>query len=498
MSGNARGRRRDPGFCRGEVVVSAIPSARSSDHWGVRPSAGREVGPQLYGSNRVRPTGRSTLLPFALVGVAGDAADLGAGGADPVRTAARLIGTRAAMDVDGLWRASEKARASAIDVVDMFSGCGGMSAGFRIANALVPAFRHILAVDIDVVANETYEENLHHAPVAEDVSALARNGRRLRELLAASGRRPDRPLVMIGCAPCQGFSSHRNAAGAADSRNPLVVDFAKLAARALPDVLIMENVPELLTTRHWSYFSEARRILRRAGYYVSTHVVNMAEFGVPQERFRAVVTGTRSPSAPLRGFLGRPEFRTVREAIGRLAPIEAGGTDPSDPMHYVVRHRPETLDLIRSVPRDGGSRPPGLGPECLRRIEERQGRAGYEDIYGRLFWDRPSITVTHYARNPASGRFLHPEQDRGLSVREAALLQGFPADYAFAGSLDERFRQIGNAVPPPFAAYLAFHVLGELLGPKIPSESHDPGVISPVGASFSRLIPGLKQIGRAA
>jgi len=375
----------------------------------------------------------------------------------------------------------------------MFSGCGGMSVGFRAANALVPAYRHILAIDIDGVANRTYEDNLHLKPVVQDVSDLARHARQFRDLLKASGHRPGQPMVMIGCAPCQGFSSHRNAAGFSDFRNSLVVDFANIAARVRPDAVIMENVPELLTTRHWPFFRDACRILRRAGYYVATEILNMAEFGVPQERFRAVVVGTRRPSAPLHGFLSRSEFRTVRSAIGRLPPIEAGGTDRLDPMHSVVRHRPETIALIRSVPRDGGSRPPGLGPDCLRRIETRQGRAGYEDVYGRLFWDRPSITITHYARNPASGRFLHPEQDRGLSVREAALLQGFPADYAFAGTLDERFRQVGNAVPPPFAAYLAFHVLGEIHGTGIPVESHNPGIVAPVGISFSRLIPGLKQ-----
>lgn len=106
-------------------------------------------------------------------------------------------------------------------------------------------------------------------------------------------------------------------------------------------------------------------------------------------------------------------------------------------------------------------------------------------------WDRPAITITAYARNPASGRYVHPEQHRGLSVREAALLQSFPDDYQFAGSLDERFRQIGNAVPPAFAAHLASHVLRELHSEE-PLESFDEGITKPVGPSFSRLIPALK------
>jgi DNA (cytosine-5)-methyltransferase 1 len=108
-----------------------------------------------------------------------------------------------------------------------------------------------------------------------------------------------------------------------------------------------------------------------------------------------------------------------------------------------------------------------------------------------LYWDKPAITITAYARNPASGRYVHPEQDRGLSVREVALLQSFPRDYDFAGSLDERFRQIGNAVPPVFAAYLAAHIL-EQLKIEIPESESRQGITTPVGPSFARLIPSLK------
>ena len=132
-----------------------------------------------------------------------------------------------------------------------------------------------------------------------------------------------------------------------------------------------------------------------------------------------------------------------------------------------------------------------VGPECLRRAAERNGRAVYEDVYGRLNWDKPAITITAYARNPASGRFIHPEQDRGLTVREAALLQGFPRKYWFAGSLDDKFRQIGNAVPPTFSAYIASFILDALLSRKRTGQ-FSPGIVRAVGPSFSRLIPALK------
>src|SRR5690606_9767835 len=119
------------------------------------------------------------------------------------------------------------------------------------------------------------------------------------------------------------------------------------------------------------------------------------------------------------------------------------------------------------------------------------------DVHGRLHWSKPSITITAYARNPASGRSVHPEQDRGLTTRAAALRQGLPKGYTLHGPLDERFREIGNAVPPVFAAGLAGHLLGELLSSKRISSSFDPGIVEPIGPSFARLIPSLKSGSRA-
>lgn len=388
------------------------------------------------------------------------------------------------------WRRSETASEGPIDVIDMFSGCGGMSAGFRAVNGLVPAFKHILAVDVNKVANRTYEANLGLQPLCADIGELAADEARLRESLRTS-RRQDHPLILIGCAPCQGFSSHRNAAGEGDTRNSLFVDFAKIAVMLNPDVVVVENVPEMLTNRYWPYVNEARRQLEGAGYHTHLSVHNVAAYGVPQERFRAVLLAFRKAFQPLQGFLARSEFRTVRQTIGSLPPVGAGERHPTDAMHYSAGHKESTLETIRAVAKDGGSRPPHVGPACLQRIHERQGRSAYEDVYGRLFWDRPAITITAYARNPASGRYVHPEQDRGLTIREAALLQSFPSDYRFAGSLDDAFRQIGNAVPPVFASSLALHVLSELIGGSA-GKGAEGDIRQPVGSSFSRIIPALK------
>ncbi|MFQ5473878.1 MAG: DNA cytosine methyltransferase, partial [Dehalococcoidia bacterium] len=252
---------------------------------------------------------------------------------DPVRDAAQKLARSAPSSLDKFWRRAREHGGGPIDVIDMFSGCGGMSAGFLAANAVVPAYRLIAAVDIDRVANKTYEKNLGVRPYDDDVSDLARDDARIRTLFGPAPKRRRRPLVLIGCAPCQGFSSHRNSKGKRDQRNSLFSDFARIAAKLLPEAVVIENVPELLTTRYWSHVEEARNILEECGYHVHLGVHNMAEYGLPQERFRALMIAMRKPFVPVRGFLVRSRFRTVRSAIGNLPAVRAGEKHPKDDMH---------------------------------------------------------------------------------------------------------------------------------------------------------------------
>ena len=406
----------------------------------------------------------------------------------PIREAA----IRAATNLDADWSAAKAAEAGPVDVVDMFAGCGGMSAGFLAVNAYVPAYRLAMAVDIDRLAMRTYERNLSLAPTALDLHDFARDQSVIVGMVAARRSSPDTPLVLIGCAPCQGFSSHRNSEGEDDERNSLFLTFAKVAVAIGPDAVIVENVPEVTTDRYWPVVRQARRVLESAGYNVVLTAHDMTEFGVPQHRFRAVMIGMRRPFAMPRGFLSGEARKTVRQAIGHLPPVPPGSACPTDAMHRSAGHRSSTLETIRAVPKNGGNRPSHIGPACLRRIEDRQGRAAYEDVYGRLWWDRPAITITGHARNPASGRYVHPEQHRGLTVREAALIQGFPSAWEFEGNLGPAFMQVGNAVPPPFAAFLAVHLLGEMFAPPLSTMDRGVDIVRSLGPSFSRLIPALK------
>ena len=233
------------------------------------------------------------------------------------------IAAELASNLDQYWSAAGSVTDGPIDVVDMFSGCGGMSAGFRALNGLMPAFRFAGAVDIDHISNRSYEANLGIAPLTGDISELAAHDYLPRE--AIPGRRSRAPLVLIGCAPCQGFSSYRNRKGVKDRRNPLFMDFANIASRLLPTAIVVENVPELLTNRHWRLVHDARTLLERRGYFVHLSVHNMAEFGLPQERFRALLVAMRRPfRLPGGGFLERAQFKTVRDTIAHLPRVQAG------------------------------------------------------------------------------------------------------------------------------------------------------------------------------
>ena len=344
---------------------------------------------------------------------------------------------------------------SCYDFVDFFCGCGGMSYGFHKMAELTGRFRWAGAVDIDKHAIDSYERNYGHRPANVNLGEASAD--EIREVLDLQD---GNELILIGCAPCQGFSSHRKKDHRGpDARNTLVGRFAELAVEFKPKLIIMENVPDLLAKKHWHHFAAFKETVEAAGYHIAVKILGMAGYGTPQARFRTVLIAARDfiPTLP-EPVLAPDQYRTVRDAIGHLPPLTAGGKDAQDPMHMTSKHRKETIDILRQVPKDGGNRPKGVGPQCLDKVE------GFYDVYGRLAWDKTAVTITARCRTPSCGRFVHPEQDRGLSVREAALLQGFPPDFYFEGPFDDKYKQIGNAVSPIFSTRLAGHVLSLLAG----------------------------------
>jgi len=335
-------------------------------------------------------------------------------------------------------------------VLDVFCGAGGASYGFLTAGLEV-----IGGLDADPRAASTFEKNLRAPVLIRDAFRTAP-----RELVEAFGR----PDVLIGCPPCQGFTRLRWGAGD-DPRNNLVLRYLEFVEVLKPDFAVFENVEGFQRYGGGFYASLLVKKLRDLGYGVIEGVLNAADFGTPQMRRRYVVLAAlrsrpRKPepthgdplSESVKSGRLRP-WRTVREVIGGLRPLNAGEADPDDPLHAAPKHTMKVLRFIRAIPKDGGSRldvPRRLWLKCHSRL-----RNGFGDVYGRMKWDAPAPTITGGCLTPSKGRFVHPEQDRGITLREAALLQGFPKDYAFAGTRSSVASQIGNALPPPFASALA-------------------------------------------
>lgn len=350
------------------------------------------------------------------------------------------------------WRPQTKIMSEAtFDVIDFFCCGGGMSLGFA---SLRESFRILGGVDINSTSLKTYELNYGTHVLNADITTISPESSLIQQTFKL---KKNRPLIVIGCAPCQGFSAHRKKYGdkPEDERNTLIGYFSDIAVNLNPDFVVMENVPEILTGKYKNHYEEAKKIFTKNGYYVVQRVYNAAGFGVPQARCRAIIVASKYKNFVLPDeLLFEEEYNTVRDAIADLPYVDARSqTEMADIYHRCSTHKQSTIDVIAQVPHNGGSRPKGVGPKCLDKVN------GFSDVYGRLSWDKPSITITQYARNPASGRYSHPEQNRGLTIREAARLQSFPDGYLWNGSLGDVFKQIGEAVPPLLALAIATQIV---------------------------------------
>lgn len=375
-------------------------------------------------------------------------------------------------------------------ILDFFSGAGGMSLGFASLGRATGLIKVVGGLDIQPEAARTFQKNFGAPCILRDIRTLVTKHDIKNFLNQLPEYESKLPTIVIGCAPCQGFSSHRKKNwDKEDHRNSLVGIFSKVAVDLKPEMIVMENVPEMLSKKYWHEFELARETFTKAGYIVHQTIYNTAAFGVPQERFRALVVAMKKDFNLPDELLHNSQFKTVRDAIGNLPPVIAGEIHPNDPLHKSAKHSRTTLETIRAVPKNGGNRPTGVGPKCLDKVK------GFYDVYGRLSWDKPSITITHYARNPASGRYTHPEQDRGLTAREAALLQGFPKGFAFEGTFDGIFKQIGEAVPPLFSASIAAGLFLELVSKNKSNSKRKQNqrtILEPVSNSYSSVIAGIK------
>lgn len=352
--------------------------------------------------------------------------------------------------------------------VDLFSGCGGLTLGLKMAGLRVAA-----AVEVSPSAAQTYSSN-HRTPKLLNRDIRSVHG---GELLTIAGNQPID--LVAGCAPCQGFSSLTRKHNRNDPRNELVLEMCRIIEEVRPSAVLMENVVGLENVGA-SIFGEFLTRLRAAGYLPTWKRFQMADFGVPQKRSRLVLMAGRGFAIPLplptharspESVKPRPTLKpwtSVRDAIGgRPAPVtlsqsrRTGGPKSHD-WHVVRDLQPQTRERLRAaVPGKGWDNvAEELRPDC------HQGPyRGFLNVYGRMEWNEPAPTITSGCTTPAKGRFGHPDRRRlTISVREAAALQGFPDSYRFESEkIDHVCEMIGNAVPPPFAHRLGLAIQTSVL-----------------------------------
>jgi DNA (cytosine-5)-methyltransferase 1 len=322
-----------------------------------------------------------------------------------------------------------------VAVVDLFCGIGGMTHGF-----LKEGFRVVAGVDLDPSCKHAFEVNNAAKFLEKDVRKLTAED--INGLYPAETIR-----ILVGCAPCQPFSAYSQLKGK-DEKWRLLNSFARLIRETLPDIVSMENVPRLI---HHATFEDFVEALADAGYHVSHTFAHGPDYGIPQLRTRLVLLASlHGPIELLPPTHPRSRRRTVRHVIANLPAIAAGEVCPSDPLHQTRGLSAQNLRRIMQTPAGGDWRDwaEDLRLECHKREAGKTFRA----VYGRMKWDEPGPTITTQCIGIGNGRFGHPEQNRAISLREAALLQTFPRYYKFLKPREKvnqeaLSRHIGNAVP---------------------------------------------------
>lgn len=360
-------------------------------------------------------------------------------------------------------RVMERVQDSPISAVDLFCGAGGLTHGLMEAGIRVEA-----GIEIDKQAEYAFRTN---NPGAEFLrwDVTRKNYTSIEKLF-----RPGAIRLLAGCAPCQPFSKLTNGSGTHEAWD-LLDNFGRFIRRILPELVTMENVPEL-EERGSEVYVRFLATLEACGYRVAWTVVHCEDYGVPQSRRRLVLLASRlgKIAIPDGRYRSPSRRKTVRQAIGALRPLASGEMDPNDPLHVASSLSPVNVERIQATPHDGGTRkhwPERLVLAC----HQRETGKTYGSIYGRMWWEKPGPTMTTLCTGLGNGRFGHPEQDRAITLREAALLQSFPRTYEFwprEEKLNRKAvgRMIGNAVPPRLAK-----ALGEALLSHVESTAHTKG-----------------------
>lgn len=340
-------------------------------------------------------------------------------------------------------------------LVDLFCGMGAGSLGF-----LKAGYRIAAAADIDREACEVYSKNLGVKPIVGDLRKISG-----MQILETTGMKRGDIDLCVGCPPCQGFSTlraTRRKEGQRDRRKSLLRVFADRVAEIDPKVVVLENVSGLSQGNNKRFLNEFIKRMTSLGYKCAYGVLDAADFGVPQHRKRLILIGAKHglPSLPEpshsnpKDLQGKLPWVTLRQSIGGLPVLKSGQKSRLVSLHEAVSHSSKVMLMIRNIPRNGGSRldlPKRLWLPCHTKLRQKK-TGGAESVYGRMRWNSPSPTITTRSNSPACGRFLHPTQNRGITLREAARLQTIPDDYLVSGNSKEQISTwIGNAMPVTLA-----------------------------------------------
>lgn len=335
--------------------------------------------------------------------------------------------------------------------IDLFCGAGGLTEGLKHAG-----FTVLAAIDSESLAIETYRANHSdvNAIIEQDIRAV--NADSLRKTLGLLQGDLD---LIAGCPPCQGFSKLRTrnkAIAADDERNDLIFEYLRFVECFQPKAVMLENVPALAKDQRLKVLLSR---LHELGYYIGNQPIRVEDasnYGVPQRRLRMILLASKAgPVPPAEKSTSKI---TVRKALENAA-LPPSGTS-GDTLHDIKSIRtPRVMDLIRAIPKNGGSRsniPKELWLPCHTRYPN-----GFLDVYGRMRWDDVASTITGGCHNPSKGRFLHPDEDRAITLREAAIFQSFRPDYIFSmrKGKDGAALLIGNALPPEFIRRHALSIL---------------------------------------
>ena len=333
-------------------------------------------------------------------------------------------------------------------VVDIFCGVGGLTHGL-----ILEGFDVVAGIDADDKCCYGFEQN---NPGAHFIHRRIEN-LQPQEVLDLF---PEEDVkVLVGCAPCQPFSTYKKKTGRDDAKWRLLLQFAELIRSVKPDVVSMENVPNLISFNKGRVFEDFVGLLEDAGYDVTYDVLYCPAYGIPQKRHRLVLFASLFGKVNIVSETHGPDnYPSVRDQIGHLPHVAAGDTDDVDPMHRARGLSTINLSRLKASMPGGSWR--DRSPELVAACHNRETGKYYNNVYGRMAWDEPAPTITTQFYNFGAGRFGHAEQDRAITLREGALLQTFPGGYEFVEpntsyNLEDVGRLIGNAVPV---------VLGRVIG----------------------------------